>query len=67
MQPLKYQEEAGARHVLPMDLLRRVRDFAQVLGNGVIDLAITEHALKAFNVDEHGLDEMDNRILIGNN
>ena len=44
-------------------LLRRVRDFAQVLGNGVIDLAITQHALKALNVDEHGLDEMDNRII----
>ena len=45
-------------------LLRRVRDFAQVLGTGVIDLAITHHALKALNVDEHGLDEMDNRILL---
>jgi Holliday junction DNA helicase RuvB len=45
-------------------LLRRVRDFAQVLGNGVIDLAITKHALKALNVDEYGLDEMDNRILL---
>jgi len=44
-------------------LLRRVRDFAQVLGNGVIDLAITQHSLRALNVDEHGLDEMDNRIL----
>jgi len=44
-------------------LLRRVRDFAMVIGNGVIDLAITEHALKALNVDKHGLDEMDNRIL----
>ncbi len=44
-------------------LLRRVRDFAQVLSNGVIDMAITEHALKALNVDAHGLDEMDNRIL----
>lgn len=44
-------------------LLRRVRDFAQVLSNGVIDLSITQHALKALNVDEHGLDEMDNRIL----
>jgi Holliday junction DNA helicase RuvB len=44
-------------------LLRRVRDFAMVLGNGVIDLAITQHALRALNVDEHGLDEMDNRIL----
>ena len=45
-------------------LLRRVRDFAQVIGDGVIDLAITEHALKALNVDKHGLDEMDNRILV---
>jgi len=44
-------------------LLRRVRDFAQVLGNGVIDLGITQHALRALHVDEHGLDEMDNRIL----
>ncbi|MCY7292875.1 MAG: Holliday junction branch migration DNA helicase RuvB, partial [Ferruginibacter sp.] len=44
-------------------LLRRVRDFAQVLGNGVIDMAITEHALNALNVDAYGLDEMDNRIL----
>ncbi len=44
-------------------LLRRVRDFAQVLSNGIVDLAITEHALKALNVDEYGLDEMDNRIL----
>jgi holliday junction DNA helicase RuvB len=44
-------------------LLRRMRDFAQVLGNGVIDMKITEHGLKALNVDEHGLDEMDNRIL----
>jgi Holliday junction DNA helicase RuvB len=45
-------------------LLRRVRDFAMVLGNGVIDLAITQHALRALNVDEHGLDDMDNRILV---
>ncbi|MEO7443853.1 MAG: Holliday junction branch migration DNA helicase RuvB [Ferruginibacter sp.] len=44
-------------------LLRRVRDFAQVIGNGVIDMNITVHALKALNVDKHGLDEMDNRIL----
>ena len=44
-------------------LLRRVRDFAQVKGNGSIDLAITRTALKALNVDENGLDEMDNRIL----
>lgn len=44
-------------------LLRRVRDFAQVLNDGQIDLGITQHALKALNVDVHGLDEMDNRIL----
>lgn len=44
-------------------LLRRVRDFAQVLNDGQIDLGITQHALKALSVDEHGLDEMDNRIL----
>jgi Holliday junction DNA helicase RuvB len=44
-------------------LLRRVRDFAQVLNNDSIDIAITQHALKALNVDEHGLDDMDNRIL----
>ena len=45
-------------------LLRRVRDFAQVLNDGAIDMGITQHALKALNVDEHGLDEMDNRILL---
>jgi len=45
-------------------LLRRVRDFAQVLSNGKIDLAITKHSLKALNVDEYGLDEMDNKILL---
>lgn len=44
-------------------LLRRVRDFAQVLNDGRIDKGITLHALKALNVDEHGLDEMDNRVL----
>lgn len=45
-------------------LLRRMRDFAQVLGNGVIDMAIVEHGLRALNVDESGLDEMDNKILL---
>ena len=44
-------------------LLRRVRDFAQVLNDGQVDMGITQHALKALNVDEHGLDDMDNRIL----
>lgn len=45
-------------------LLRRVRDFAQIQGDGTIDLPIAQHALKALNVDAHGLDEMDNRILL---
>ena len=44
-------------------LLRRVRDFAQIEGNGKIDLEIAKFALKALNVDAHGLDEMDNKIL----
>jgi len=44
-------------------LLRRVRDFAQIKGNGSVDMAIAKYALKALNVDEFGLDEMDNRIL----
>ena len=44
-------------------LLRRIRDFAQIKGNGKIDIEITRFGLKALNVDAHGLDEMDNRIL----
>jgi len=44
-------------------LLRRVRDFAQIKGNGSIDLPIAQYALNALNVDKNGLDEMDNRIL----
>ncbi len=44
-------------------LLRRVRDFAQVKGNGKIDIEITRFGLEALNIDTHGLDEMDNRIL----
>ena len=44
-------------------LLRRVRDFAQIKGDGNIDNEITKYALNALNVDENGLDEMDNRIL----
>ena len=44
-------------------LLRRIRDFAQVKGSGTIDIAITRYGLKALNIDQHGLDEMDNRIL----
>ena len=45
-------------------LLRRVRDFAQIKGNGTIDIEIARYALKALHVDAHGLDEMDNKILI---
>jgi Holliday junction DNA helicase RuvB len=45
-------------------LLRRVRDFAQIKGNGTIDIEIARYALKALNVDAHGLDEMDNKILL---
>ncbi|WP_394366920.1 Holliday junction branch migration DNA helicase RuvB [Blattabacterium cuenoti] len=44
-------------------LLRRVRDFAQIKGNGTIDLHICNLGLKALKVDQYGLDEMDNRIL----
>ncbi len=44
-------------------LLRRVRDFAQIKGNGTIDIDISKFGLKALNVDAHGLDEMDNKIL----
>ncbi|WP_392448303.1 Holliday junction branch migration DNA helicase RuvB [Capnocytophaga canis] len=44
-------------------LLRRIRDFAQIKGNGKIDMEITRFGLKALNVDVHGLDEMDNKIL----
>ena len=44
-------------------LLRRVRDFAQIKGDGNIDIKIAKFALEALNVDAHGLDEMDNRIL----
>ncbi|NNC82082.1 MAG: Holliday junction branch migration DNA helicase RuvB [Flavobacteriales bacterium] len=66
IQPKAAFEIAGRSRGTPRianALLRRVRDFAQVKGNGTIDLDITRSALKALNVDENGLDEMDNRIL----
>jgi Holliday junction DNA helicase RuvB len=44
-------------------LLRRVRDFAQIKGDGSINLKITQYSLKALQVDQYGLDEMDNKIL----
>lgn len=61
------KEIAGRSRATPRianGLLRRVRDFAQVLNDGEIDLGITQHALKALNVDEYGLDDMDNKILL---
>jgi holliday junction DNA helicase RuvB len=45
-------------------LLRRVRDFAMVKGNGQIDMDITRYSLKALNIDEYGLDDMDRKILL---
>ncbi len=45
-------------------LLRRVRDFAMVKGNGCIEHEITRYALEALNIDKYGLDEMDNKILL---
>ena len=44
-------------------LLRRVRDFAQIKGDGTISIEIAQYALKALRVDAHGLDEMDTKIL----
>jgi holliday junction DNA helicase RuvB len=44
-------------------LLRRIRDFAQVKGSGKVDIEITKYSLNALNIDQYGLDEMDNRIL----
>lgn len=60
-------EIAGRSRATPRianGLLRRVRDFAQVLNKGKIDLDVTRHALQALQVDDHGLDEMDNKILM---
>ncbi len=45
-------------------LLRRIRDFAQVKGSGIIDMQITKYGLDALNIDQSGLDEMDNKILL---
>ncbi|MGD0886081.1 MAG: Holliday junction branch migration DNA helicase RuvB [Thermodesulfovibrionales bacterium] len=44
-------------------LLRRIRDFAQVRGTGIVDLDITRHSLRALDIDERGLDEMDRKFL----
>lgn len=45
-------------------LLRRVRDFAQVVGRGVVDIDIARYALEALNIDRYGLDEVDNKLLM---
>ena len=45
-------------------LLRRVRDFAQVKGNGSIDMVIARLSLTSLNIDQYGLDEIDNKILL---
>ena len=45
-------------------MLRRIRDFAQVKGEGYINLEITKYALSALDIDQHGLDEMDNKIIL---
>lgn len=45
-------------------LLRRIRDFAQVKGNGIVHMEITRYGLEALNIDQSGLDEMDNKILL---
>lgn len=61
------QEIAGRSRGTPRianALLRRVRDFAQVKGSGKIDLEIARYALEALNIDKHGLDEIDNKILL---
>lgn len=61
------EEVAGRSRGTPRivnSLLRRVRDFAQVKGTGNIDIEITKIALQAMNIDKHGLDDMDNRILL---
>lgn len=66
IQPKAAREIAGRSRGTPRianALLRRVRDFAQVKGNGRIDLEISHYALDALNVDKFGLDEMDNKIL----
>ena len=62
-QQLKLLVEVRGTPRIANALLRRVRDFAQIKGNGNIDIKIAKYALEALNVDAHGLDEMDNKIL----
>ena len=60
---LEYYEPKGTPRIANA-LLRRVRDFAQVKGNGKIDTKISKIALTALNIDQYGLDEIDNKILL---
>ncbi|MBR4405114.1 MAG: Holliday junction branch migration DNA helicase RuvB [Bacteroidaceae bacterium] len=67
IEPQAAKEIAGRSRGTPRianALLRRVRDFAQVKGNGYIDLGISQYALEALNIDRFGLDEIDNKILL---
>ena len=67
IEPRAADEIAGRSRGTPRianALLRRVRDFAQVRGNGSINLAIARFALEALNIDKYGLDEIDNKILL---
>lgn len=67
IEPAAATEIAGRSRGTPRianALLRRVRDFAQVKGNGRIDMKIARFALEALNIDQYGLDEIDNKILL---
>ena len=61
---MKFPAAAGARRELPTGCCAGFAILRRCSAMDVIDLAITQHSLKALNVDEHGLDEMDNRILL---
>ena len=60
---MRLQVEVEVHLELVIHYLRRVRDFAQIKGDGNIDLEITKYSLEALNVDKYGLDEMDNKLL----
>ena len=62
MQLWKLQEKQRNSRIANA-LLRRVRDFAEIKGNGEIEIEITKFALNSLNVDEYGLDDMDNKIM----
>ena len=64
MRPSKLPDRSRGTPRICNALLRRIRDFAQIKGNGSIDIAISQYGLKALHVDTYGLDEMDNKILL---